>query len=235
MAARPRSGASTPRPPTWRTTGRSSCGRTAATSWRPTTRPPCSTPTRRRAASSSCRTSSGRTRSCPIRPCRRRRATPSSRARRRWPRTAHGRWPRSTQTGSPAVGARPSGPAGRFTSVNPTGAVVYKGSKAPDAAWEFAKYLASPPAQQQLMTLKASIPVNKEVLAGPYSSSWDGAKVFADSLTYAKLKPSFKGYDEFTTTLQNELDTNVFNAANKTAKDALATVVPQLNQILAAQ
>src|SRR3954469_22876912 len=133
------------------------------------------------------------------------------------------------------VAPLPSGPAGRFTSVNPTGAVVYKDSKAPDAAWEFAKYLASPPAQQQLMTLKASIPVNKEVLAGPYSSSWDGAKVFADSLSYAKLKPSFKGYDGFTTTLQNELGTNVFNAANKTAKDALATVVPQLNQILTAQ
>jgi multiple sugar transport system substrate-binding protein len=133
------------------------------------------------------------------------------------------------------VAPLPSGPAGRFTSVNPTGAVVYKGSKAPDAAWEFVKYLASPAAQQQLMTLKASIPVNKEVLAGPYSSSWDGAKVFADSLGYAKLKPSFKGYDEFTTTLQNELDTNVFNAANKTAKEALASVVPDLNAILAKQ
>ena len=133
------------------------------------------------------------------------------------------------------VAPLPSGPAGRFTSVNPTGAVVFKGSKAPDAAWEFVKYLASPAAQTQLMTLKASIPVNNEVLAGAYSSSWDGAKVFADSLTYAKLKPSFKGYDEFTTTLQNELDTNVFNAANKTAKDALSTVVPQLNSILAGQ
>jgi multiple sugar transport system substrate-binding protein len=133
------------------------------------------------------------------------------------------------------VAALPSGPAGRFTSVNPTGAVVYKGSKAPEAAWEFVKYLASPAAQTQLMTLKASIPVNKEVLAGPYSASWDGAKVFADSLTYAKLKPSFKGYDEFTTALQNELDTNVFNAANKTAKAALDSVVPALNDILAKQ
>jgi multiple sugar transport system substrate-binding protein len=129
----------------------------------------------------------------------------------------------------------PKGPAGRFTSVNPTGAVVYKGSKAPDAAWEFAKYLASPPAQEQLMQLKASLPVSKEVLAGPYSTSFDGAKVFADSLAYAKLKPSFKGYDEFTTTLQEELDTNVFNNPNKTAKDALASVVPALDALLAGQ
>jgi multiple sugar transport system substrate-binding protein len=129
----------------------------------------------------------------------------------------------------------PQGVAGRFTSVNPTGAVVYKGTKAPDAAWEFVKYLASPAAQEQLMQLKASLPVSKEVLAGPYATSFEGAKVFADSLAYAKLKPSFKGYDEFTTTLQGELDTNVFNAPNKTAKDALASVVPQLNALLAGQ
>jgi multiple sugar transport system substrate-binding protein len=77
----------------------------------------------------------------------------------------------------------PKGPAGRFTSVNPTGAVVYEGTKAPDAAWEFVKYLASPPAQEQLMLLKAAIPVSKEVLAGPYATSFEGAQV-ADSLAY---------------------------------------------------
>ena len=129
----------------------------------------------------------------------------------------------------------PKGPAGRFTSVNPTGAVISKTSKSPDAAWEFVKYLASPAAQEQLMQLRASLPVNKEVLAGPYATSFDGAKVFADSLAYAKLKPSFKGYDEFTTTLQEELDTNVFAAPNKTAKDALASVVPALDAVLAKQ
>jgi hypothetical protein len=84
------------------------------------------------------------------------------------------------------------------------------------------------------MQLKASLPGEQGGPRGAYSSR-DGAKVFADSLTYANLKPSFKGYDEFTTTLQEELDTNVFNAANKTAKDALSTVVPQLNSILAGQ
>jgi multiple sugar transport system substrate-binding protein len=127
----------------------------------------------------------------------------------------------------------PSGPAGRFTVVNPTGAVIYKGTKAPDAAWEFVKYLASPPAQEQLMQLKASLPVSKEVLAGPYASSFDGAQVFADSLAYAKAKPSFAGYEEYTTILQTELDENVFNAPNKTAKEALDTVATQLNELLA--
>ena len=126
----------------------------------------------------------------------------------------------------------PSGPAGRFTTVNPTGAVIYKNTKSPDAAWEFVKYLASPPAQEQLMQLKASLPVSKEVLAGPYASSFEGAQVFADSLTYAKAKPSFAGYEEYTTILQTELDENVFNAPNKTAKEAVDTVAPELDALL---
>ena len=129
----------------------------------------------------------------------------------------------------------PAGPAGRFTSVNPTGAVVYQGTKSPDAAWEFVKYLASPAAQEQLMLLKASLPVSKEVLAGPYPTSFEGADVLADSLSYANLKPSFVGYNEFTTILQGELDMNVFNEPKKTAAQALADVVPQLDAVLAGQ
>ena len=70
----------------------------------------------------------------------------------------------------------PKGPAGQATSINPTGAVVYKGTKNPDAAWEFVKYLASPAAQTKIMELKASLPANKEVLSGPFATSFDGAQ-----------------------------------------------------------
>jgi multiple sugar transport system substrate-binding protein len=127
----------------------------------------------------------------------------------------------------------PKGPASQATSVNPTGAVVYKGTKSPDAAWALVKYLASPVAQEKIMALKASVPVNKQILSTTYASAFDGAQVFADALAYGHLKPSFKGYNDFNTTLQTELDENVFNAANKTAKDAIAAVNAQLNQILA--
>jgi multiple sugar transport system substrate-binding protein len=129
----------------------------------------------------------------------------------------------------------PKGPAGRVTSVNPTGAVISKSSKSPDAAWAFVKYLASPAAQQKIMALKASLPVNTEVLTGPFATSFDGAKVLADALGYAHLKPSFKGYNEFTTALQAELDAHVFQAADETAAEAIAKVKDQLNGILASQ
>ena len=129
----------------------------------------------------------------------------------------------------------PKGPAGQATSINPTGAVVYKGTKNPDAAWQFVKYLASPAAQTKIMDLKASMPANKEVLTGPFATSFDGAQVLVDAIDYAHVKPSFKGYNEWTTALQTELDTNVFTDANKTAKQALTDVLPQLDGILAKQ
>ena len=129
----------------------------------------------------------------------------------------------------------PKGPAGQATSINPTGAVVSKGTKNPDAAWAFVKYLASPAAQTKIMELKASLPANKEVLTGPFATSFDGSKVLADAIAYAHLKPSFKGFNDWTTALQTELDANVFHAPNKTAKQGLADVLPQLDQILASQ
>ncbi len=129
----------------------------------------------------------------------------------------------------------PKGPAGQATSVNPTGAVIAKSSKSPDAAWAFVKYLASPAAQQQIMALKASLPVNTSVLTGPYASSYEGADVLAAALGYAHLKPSFKGYNEFATALQAELDAHVFQAPDETAAAAIAKVKDQLNQILAGQ
>jgi multiple sugar transport system substrate-binding protein len=128
----------------------------------------------------------------------------------------------------------PAGPAGKATSVNPTGAVIYANTDAPEASWMLAKYLASPEAQEKIMALKASVPVNKEILASSYPASFEGAQVFADSLAFAHLKPAFAGYNEFNTVLQTELDENVFNAANKTAAEAIASVNDQLNGILAA-
>jgi multiple sugar transport system substrate-binding protein len=128
----------------------------------------------------------------------------------------------------------PAGPAGQATSIKPTGLVVAGSTKAPDAAWELVKYIVSPEAQTQLMQLKAAVPVDKSVLAGPYATAFPGSDVFAAAIDYAHLKPSFRGYNEWTTRLQDELDTNVFNAPNKTVRDAIDSVLPDLDAILAA-
>ena len=44
----------------------------------------------------------------------------------------------------------PVGPAGQATSVNSAGFVIAKGSKFPDASWQFLKFVISPAAQTRL-------------------------------------------------------------------------------------
>ena len=130
------------------------------------------------------------------------------------------------------VAPLPTGPAGRATSVNPSGVVVYKGTKYPDAAWEFVKCYTGPDMQTMVANLKASMPANKQVLTDVYAPSFEGGQVFAGALAYAHLKPSFRGYNEFTTALQDELDSKVFNDNQLTAKAALDEITPQLVKLL---
>ena len=86
----------------------------------------------RRPGSSSSRTSSGRRRSCPTRRSSPRPVTPSSRAWPRWRSTARG-WCRRTRprASTSGIAPLPAGPAGKATSVNPTGAVVYTEHRCP--------------------------------------------------------------------------------------------------------
>jgi multiple sugar transport system substrate-binding protein len=113
--------------------------------------------------------------------------------------------------------------------------VVSATTKDPEAAWTFVSWLVGPEAQEKLMQAKAAVPVDKSVLAGPYSTAFEGSDVFAQALEYAHLKPSFRGYEEWSGTLQEELDTQVFDVPNKTAREAIDTVLPALDEILAAQ
>ena len=130
------------------------------------------------------------------------------------------------------VAPLPKGPAGQATSVNPSGVVVYKGTKSPDAAWEFVKCYTGPKLQAMVASLKASMPANKQVLTDQYATSFDGGKTFADALAYAHLKPSFKGYNEWSSALQDELDSKVFNEKLLSAKAALDEVTPALQKLL---
>ncbi len=94
------------------------------------------------------------------------------------------------------------------------------------------KCYTGPQLQAMIASLKASMPANKQVLTEQYATSFDGGKTFAEALAYAHLKPSFKGYDEFNTTLQDELDTKVFNDNSLSAKAALDEVTPKLQTLL---
>jgi multiple sugar transport system substrate-binding protein len=99
------------------------------------------------------------------------------------------------------VAPMPKGPAGRATSVNSAGFVLAQGSKHPDEAFQFIKFVLSPAGQKRLSELGFAIPVLKSVAESDTFLKQPGPgidqKVFLDSLAFAHMKPVFKGYDEW--------------------------------------
>ncbi len=94
----------------------------------------------------------------------------------------------------------PKGPAGRFTSVNSAGFVIAKGSKNPTQAFEFLKFVLSKDGQTRLAELGFACPVLKSIAESPTFLQQKiviNQQVFLDALQYAKIKPVFKGYDEW--------------------------------------
>jgi multiple sugar transport system substrate-binding protein len=94
----------------------------------------------------------------------------------------------------------PSGPAGRFTSVNSAGFVVAHATKAPDAAWKFLQFVLSPAAQTRLAELGFACPVLKSIAESPafmQQSAPINHQIFLDALAYSHMKPIFRGYDEW--------------------------------------
>jgi multiple sugar transport system substrate-binding protein len=94
----------------------------------------------------------------------------------------------------------PAGPAGQATSVNSAGFVVGKDSKHPDAAFAFIKFVLSEAGQTRLAQMGFACPVLKSVAASPaflQQKAQINNQIFIDSLAFARMKPVFKGYDEW--------------------------------------
>ncbi len=96
------------------------------------------------------------------------------------------------------IAPMPIGPAGRATGVNSAGFVIAKGSKNPDAAWEFVKYAFSDAGQSELAKIGLAIPVRKSVAeSAAYldQPTKIDHSLYVKALDYAHLKPVFKGYE----------------------------------------
>ena len=127
----------------------------------------------------------------------------------------------------------PSG--GRATSVNSAGFVVAKDSKNPDAAWEFIKYCLSQTGQTRLTELGLAIPVLESVANSPVFLEQTmvtiNQQVFLDSLAFARMKPVFKGYDEWASTIGDGMAPIWLGEAD--LNTTLDTVVPEADAVLA--
>jgi multiple sugar transport system substrate-binding protein len=134
------------------------------------------------------------------------------------------------------VAPMPFGPTGgRGTSVNSAGFVVAKESKNPGAAWEFIKYCLSETGQTRLTELGLAIPVLESVANSPVFLQQKmvniDQKVFLDSLSFAHLKPVFKGYDEWSSTIGDGMA--LIWSGEAELNPTLDTVVPLADEVLA--
>jgi multiple sugar transport system substrate-binding protein len=133
------------------------------------------------------------------------------------------------------VAPMPKGPAGSATSVNSAGFVLAQGSKHPDEAFEFIKFVLSSAGQTRLTELGFAIPVLKSVAESDTFLKQPGPgidqQVFLDSLAFAHMKPVFKGYDEWSATVGDGMA--VIWTGEQPLNATLDEVVPAADEVLA--
>jgi multiple sugar transport system substrate-binding protein len=132
------------------------------------------------------------------------------------------------------VAPMPKGPAGEATSVNSAGFVIGKASKNPDAAFEFLKYVLSEPAQTRLADLGFACPVLQLVAESDAFLKQPtpiDQKVFLDSIAFARMKPVFKGYDEWSSAIGDGMAPIWTGDAE--LNPTLDEVVPAADEVLA--
>lgn len=133
-----------------------------------------------------------------------------------------------------AVAPLPAGPKGRVTGVNSAGFVISQATKHPQEAWDFVRFAAGPDGQAALAKLGLAVPIRKSVAESPAYLDQPGPKidqrVFLDALSYARLKPSFRGYEEWSTVVGDGLQP-VWNG-DAAIDDALDAIVPAADDVL---
>ena len=123
----------------------------------------------------------------------------------------------------------------RVSIVNSVGFVIAKDSKHPDQAWAFLKYLVGEPGQTKVTALGLGVPALKSIANSDVYLKQNTApinhQVFLDAMEYAKVKPCFRGYNEWSTAVGDGM-TPVWNGEAE-LKPTLDQIVPQADEILA--
>ena len=128
----------------------------------------------------------------------------------------------------------PKGPAGQATSINPTGAVVYKGTKNPDAAWAVRQVPRQPGGPDQAHGAEG---VDAGEQGGPHRTVRDVVRRRSGPRRRDRLRPHqalVQGLQRVDDRAPDTSSTRTSSPTpNKTAKQALTDVLPQLDGILA--
>jgi len=135
-----------------------------------------------------------------------------------------------------AIGPMPAGSKRRVFPVDGEYIVVFRQSKHPKEAWEFARWFVSPEVQEAWSKDANYLPVRKSVFQSPsyqaYLKTNPGLKAFADQIEYAYNEPVlFRQATEIDLILSTAFDKAVRQVA--TPKQALDEAAEKANKILA--
>ena len=104
----------------------------------------------------------------------------------------------------------PRGPMGRVTTVNSADFVISKDTPAPDAAFAFVKFATSLEGQTLAAKIGLAVPIREAVATSAAYLNQPSAPInhalFVDALAYARPLPVFRGYEEWSTALGDNLN-----------------------------
>lgn len=121
----------------------------------------------------------------------------------------------------------PKGPKGRVTTVNSAGFVISKDTAAPDAAFAFVKFATGVEGQTLAAKIGLAVPIREAVATAPayleQTSALIDHALFVDALAYAQPLPVFRGYEEWSSGLGDNL--NLIWTDQMPVDDAIAEAV----------
>jgi multiple sugar transport system substrate-binding protein len=124
------------------------------------------------------------------------------------------------------VAPLPSGPAGRVTGVNSAGFVISADTKNPEAAWDFVRFATGEIGQSALAELGFAVPIRESVATSDIylkQAAPINHQMFVDALAYARPKPVFRGYEDWSSAVGDALTT--IWEGDATVADAVAEAV----------
>lgn len=122
----------------------------------------------------------------------------------------------------------------RASMVNSVGFVIGKDTEHPEEAWKFLQYLVGEPGQRKVTSLGLGVPTLIDIANSDAYMQQDTADInhglFLEAMDYAKVKPCFRGYDEWATIFGDGMYSIWLGEAE--LEPTLNELVPQADQVL---
>jgi multiple sugar transport system substrate-binding protein len=117
--------------------------------------------------------------------------------------------------------------------VNSVGFVIAKDSEYPEESWEFLQHLVGEAGQEKITSLGLGVPTLKAIATSDAYLNQPveiNHQVFLDAMEYSRVKPCFRGYDEWGTLIGDGMFSVWIGEAG--LQETLDELVPQADAIL---